>query len=274
MYFITSVSFYPAAIAQTISTFQSISGPASGEITHLVTQPHQITKSSITLPIFIASKGDNSSTLNQFRVTLLRKQIVKSDLGQARDITVATLHNFVNLVLSLNKACYRWLPRSRPRDPTQGSIMNHIEHFIQPPPSSATKTAPEKVCLISACTQPGTDLILTTLHIDHSSQCVIFAHNHSSATLRPTRVNPLFPISTSLSEPLVPSSSLLKGYYIKQLADAGLYTPISLSSSLSPTEQEARVGMTCVHDIAREGISWAQSKGGNSIGAFIHIHSC
>lgn len=270
MHFITSVNFYPAAIAQTISTFQSISGPASGEITHLVTQSHQITESSITLPIFVASKGDNSSTLNQFSVTLPRKKIVKSDLGQARDITKATLHNFVNLVLSLNNACYRWLPRSRPTDPAQVSITNHIEHFIQPTPSSATETAPEKVRLISACSQPGTDLILTTLHINHSSQCVIFAHNHSSATLRPTRVNPLFPIPTSLSEPLVPSSFPLKGHYIKQLANAGFYTPVSLSSSLSPTQQEARVGMTCVHDIACEGISWGKGERGNSIGAFIY----
>lgn len=269
MHFITSVNFYPAAIAQTISTFQSISGPASGEITHLVTQSHQITESSIILPIFVASKGNNSSTLNQFSVTLPRKQIVKSNFGQARDITEATLHNFVNLVLSLNKASYRWLPRSRPTDPTQGSITNHIEHFIQPP-SSATKTTPEKLRLISACTQPGTDLILTTLHIDHSSQCVIFAHNQSSATLRPTRVNPLFPIPTSLFEPLVPSSSPLKGHYIKQLADAGLYTPVSPSSSLSTTQQEARVGMTCVHDITCEGISWGRSERGKSIGAFIY----
>lgn len=270
MHFVTSVNFYPSAIAQTISTFRSISGPASGEITHLVTQSHQITESSITLPIFVASSGDNSSTLNQFSVTLLRKQIVKSDLRQARDFTEATLHNFVNLVLSLNKACYRWLPRSRPTDPTQGSITNHIEHIIQPPPSSATKTTPEKVSLISACTQPGTDLILTTLRINHSSQCVIFAYNHSSARLSPTRVNPLFPIPTSLSEPLVPSPAPLKGHYIKQLADAGLYTPVSLSSSLSSTLQEARVGMTCVHDIACEGISWGKNERGNSIGAFIY----
>lgn len=271
MHFITSVNFYPAAIAQTISTSQSISGPASGEITHLVTQSHQITESSITLPIFVASKGDNSSTLNQFSVTLLRKRIVKSDLGQARDIIEATLNKFVNLVLSLNKTCYRWLPRSRPTDPNQGSITNHIQHFIQPPPSSAAKTAPEKVSLISACTQPGTNLILTTLRINYFSQCIIFAHNHSSAKLSPTRVNPLFPIPTGLSEPLTPTSSPLKGHYIKQLADAGLYTPVSPSSSpLSPTQQEARVGMTCVHDVTCEGISWGKSERGSNIGAFIY----
>lgn len=270
MHFITSVNFYPAAIAQTISTFQSISGPASGEITHLVTQSHQITESSITLPIFVASKGDNSSTLNHFSVTILRKQIVKSDLRQARDITEATLHSLVNLVLGLNKACYRWLPRSRPTDPIQGSVTNHIEHFIQPPPSSVTKTAPEKAFLISACTQPGTDLILTTLHINDSSQCVIFTHNHSSAKLYPTRVNPLFPIPTSLSEPLDPFPSSLKGHYIKQLANIGLYTPASPSSVSNLKQQEARVGMTCVHDITCDGISWGKSERGGSLGAFIY----
>lgn len=269
MHFITSVNFYPAAITQTISTFQPIPGPASGEITHLVTQSHQITQSSIALPIFVASKGNNSSTLNQFSVTLLRKQIVKSGPRQFHDITEATLHNLVNLVLSLNKACYRWLPLSRPTDPTQGSITNHIEHFIQPPPSSATKTAPERICLISACTQPGTDLILTTLHINHLSQCVIFAHNHSSAKLCPMRVNPLFPIPISLSKPLIPSLSLLKGHYIKQLATVGLYTPAS--SSLSSRTQEVRVGMTRVHDITCEEISWGKSEHGGNVGAFIYI---
>ena len=269
MHFITSVNFYPAAIAQPTGTFQSISGPASGEITHLVTQSHKITESSITLPIFVASKGDNSSTLHQFSVSLLRKRIVKSDLRQARDTTEAALRSLVNLVLGFNKARSRWLPRSCPTDPSQGSITNHIKHFIQVHPSSATTTVPEKAFLISACTQPGTDLILTTLRLNISSQCVIFTHNQLSATLNPTRVSPLFPIPISISEPLVPSPSPLRGHYIKQLADAGLYTPSS-PSSLPSRRQEARVGMTCVHDIACEGITWGKSERGGSMGAFIY----
>lgn len=270
MHFITSVNFYPAAIAQPTGTFQSISGPATGEITHLVTQSHQITESSITLPIFVASKGDNSSILHQFSVAVLRKQIVKSDLRQARDTTEVALRSLVNLVLGLNKARYRWLPRSRPTDPAQGSITNYIKHFIQLPPSSPTTTTPEKAFLISACTQPSTDLIFTTLRLNLSSQCVIFAHNQLSATLNPTRVSPLFPIPNSLPEPLVPSPSPLRGHYINQLAEAGLYTPASPSSSPSRRQQEARVGMTCVHDIACEGITWGKSERGGSVGAFIY----
>lgn len=272
MHFITSVNFYPAAIAQPKGTFQSISGPASGEITHLVTQSHQITERSITLPIFVASKGDKSSILHQFTVAILRKQTVKSDLRQACDTTEAALRSLVNLVLGLNKSCYRWFPRSHPTDPTQGSITNHIKHSIQLPPSSssATTTTPEKAFLISACTQPGTDLILTTLRLNLTSQCVIFAHNQLSATLNPTRVSPLFPIPTSLSEPLVPSPSPLRGHYIKQLVDSGLYTPASPSPSPSRRQQEARVRMTCVHDIACEGITWGKSGRGGSVGAFIY----
>ena len=274
MNFITSVNFYPAAIAQpTAGTFQSISGPASGEITHLVTQSHQITESSITLPIFVASKSDNSSILHQFSIALLRKQVVKSDLSQVRDTTEAALRSLVNIVLGLIKVRYRWLPRSHPTDPSQGgTITNHMKYSIHLPTRSTTTTAPEKVLLMSACTQPGTDLILTTLRLNQlSSKCVIFAHNQLSATLNPTPVNPLFPIATSLSEPLVPSPSLLRGHYLKQLADAGLYAPASASSS-SPRrrQQEARVGMTCVHDIACEGITWGKSERGVSMGAFIY----
>ncbi|MCJ1346067.1 hypothetical protein MMC31_004278 [Peltigera leucophlebia] len=269
---ITSVSFYPAAIAQPTGTFQSTSGLASGEITHLVAQSHQISESSVTLPILVASKGDNSSILHQFTVSVLRKRTVKSNLRHARDNTKAALRSLFNLALGLSKAHYRWLPRSLPTDPTQGSITNHIPHFIQLHPISATATKPEKAFLISACTQPGTDLILTTLRLNLSSQCVIFAQNHLFGTLDPTRVNPLFPMPTRLAEPLVPSPSLLRGHYIKQLADAGLYTPPSTSSSSisSRRQLEARVGMTCVHDFACDGITWGKTAGGISMGAFIY----
>lgn len=261
--FITSVNVCPAAIAEPTGTFQSMSGLASGEITHLVMQSHHITEHSITLPIFAAFKGDNSSILHQFSVAVLRKKAVKSNLWKARNITEASLRSFVNLALSLRKAHYRWLPST---DSTEGSITNHTQHMAKLPPSLASPAVSGKAFLISACAQPGTDLIFTTLHLNLSSQCVIL---QPSATLNPTRVNPLFPVPTNLAEPLIPSPSGLRGHDADNPADAGLFTPASPSSP-NRRLHEARVGMTCVHDFPCGGIAWGRSVRGGSMGAFLY----
>lgn len=272
----TFTEFSPTAFAQPQGRLQSISGPASGEITHLAILPHALTSSEVTIPILSTFSSDKSTTTHRFSVSVLLEELPSRGWQtETREIGTTILISLVNLLLLGTR--YRWLNAFNSTFSNPSLITHHTAHAILPfTPPSAPKiftTSPPKASQTSISALHLSNIILATLdsktpHRPNLSQCIILApsiHDHSSPLTPLAAITPPLPVPRHLTQKPPPP----QGYYTQQLARAGITTPPSRI-----TEDRRRTKWSavefCEHKFTCGQVAWAKGTRGSSVGAFLY----
>lgn len=276
MRLLSLVEFSPAAFAQPDRerTFTSMSGPASGEITHLIIHSPELTEIDVRVPILVACTGEKSGILHEFSVAVPRERFHEPFLSRLSGLAMAVQRSLINIVLSLTNIRHRLLFR-QPPDSKLGRITYRTAHGIL---LSCGSRDSQKGFLTAAATLPGNSLVLMTLQADDSSnshhlerqtkktsECVIFSHDSLAATFTAVAtINPLFPAPP----PLAPSQPVRpKGFFSGQLYDAGILVNPAPEANEPPKAGEM---MMCVHDFTCGQVAWGKNRFGQDIGAFAY----
>ena len=280
----TFTEFSPSAFAQPQRRLKSISGPASGEVTHLANLPHALTSSEVTIPILAAFSSDGSSIMHRFTVSVPLNLPDYTQTWQIQTIETGRtiLVNLVNLLLLGTR--HRWLPQKFTFSNPSPIIHNTAKAIPFPPPPTdkPSTSSPRVASLISTSALHLTNIVLATLdckkarrrksrrsypNYPNPSQCVILRpniHDPCSALTPIATIIPPIPVPVHLTQRTPPS----QGYYTRKLAQAGM-TPPRLITEEEP-RAEWRAVEFCEHEFACGQVAWAKGTRGTSIGAFLY----
>lgn len=159
----TFIEFSPSDFAQSPGKFKSMSGPASGQITHLAILPHTLTSSQVSVPILVAFSGDNSSILHQFSVSVPLTPPTQTWLSQTMQTAIPILKSLVNLFLLGTNYRIISLQTSGSQPGSPSPIIHHVAHTIRPNLSRKTVFPQFPSSLTSTSVLPLTSTILATV---------------------------------------------------------------------------------------------------------------